>query len=99
MDEFVRVHGPKNQVSRWILRKEDLFDVRGRRLSPEELFQKFSLTEVPTEISKVEIPRGTVMRIGAVNPRKGVRSGNVVQYDLMKRPPENWFKNGRALSR
>ena len=67
VDEFVRVHGKKNQARGWIMRKEDIFDPRGRRLSPEELFQKFSLPAVPTEVSKVELPAGTLMRIGSTN--------------------------------
>lgn len=96
-EEFVRVHGPTNQPGQWIMRKEDLFDSNGRQLSPKELYQKFSLPIVPTEISDVALPNGTEIRIGIVSPRKGEPDGKTVQYDLMQKPPREWFKNRRVL--
>jgi len=100
MDGFVRVHGPKNQPGQWIMRKEQLFDASGKRLSAEELQRQFSLPQddPPTEVSDVVLPPGTEIRIGAVNPPPDGQGGSVVQYDLMKRPPQDWFRNRRAIN-
>ncbi len=60
-DSFVRVHGRDNQARSWMMRPQD---VEG--LSAKQIAEKFNLPEVPTRISRVDIPPGTPLRAGQV---------------------------------
>ncbi|MCG8542647.1 MAG: hypothetical protein MJE12_00420 [Alphaproteobacteria bacterium] len=100
LDDFVRVHRRENQPSRWIMRKKQLFDSDGRQFTPEELHIRFALPQnapPPTKVSNVEIPKGTHLRIGAVNSLPDGQGGNVIQYEILTDYDSSWFVNERDV--
>lgn len=52
-DQFVRVHGENNAARSWMMRREAI-----EGLSPQEIARKYSLPEVPTNISDINVPAG-----------------------------------------
>jgi hypothetical protein len=90
-EKFVRLHGKENQARRWIVRKEA---VAGS--SAKDLKAKYSLPEVPSEISDVKLPPGVPLRRGRVAENFGGRSG-AVQYEILTKPEDSWFLNRRTL--
>ena len=90
-NEFVRVHGPNNQVGDWLVRKES---VRG--LSPEMIRTKLSLPKLPSHVSDVHLPAGTPIRRGRIEANYGGRAG-AVQYQLLEKSKESWFSKRRPI--
>ncbi|MEW6516614.1 MAG: TadE family protein [candidate division FCPU426 bacterium] len=86
-EKFVRVHGPNNQASSWIMRKEDI-----KGLSARQIKDKYALPEIPTQISEVKVPKGTKMRTGIAGPQEGWGKGGGVQYELQNEIPDTNFK-------
>ncbi|MDR2154138.1 MAG: hypothetical protein LBE78_03805 [Burkholderiaceae bacterium] len=104
---FVRVHGGRSkQAGTWIMRAED---VAG--LTPQQMASKFSLPQVPTEITDVTLPAGIRLDASVANgispgAAKGVFTGDNgggggVQFQIQmpdsQRVPNDWFSNSRAL--
>ncbi len=90
-DQFVRVHGERNAARSWMMRREA---VQG--LSPEEIARKYSLPEIPTHISDVNVPAGTRVRTGRVADNFGGNQG-AIQYQWLGRVPEDAITNTRPL--
>ena len=98
-ESFVRVHGPNNKARAWMMKKHAIDG-----LSPKEIQRKFQLPELPTFVSDVNVPKGTKMQYGAVNPGlKGAPPANPVgrpprQYQALERLPEDSFTNTKPLT-
>ncbi len=93
-EKFVRVHtltGGAGPMGRWIIKKESI-----RGLTPLEIKNKFSLPEMPTHITEVDVPAGTRIRRGLTNSNFGGRA-NSIQYDLVTAIPGKSFSNTRKL--
>ena len=89
-ESFVRVHGPNNQARNWIMRSSDIEGLTGAQIA-----QKFNIPEVPTMISRADIPSGTKIRTGVVGPNAFGGSQGAIQYEL-RMPndsfvPSEWF--------
>jgi hypothetical protein len=50
------------------MRPEDLKDASGRRLSPQQIKDKFALEKVPKFVSDIHVPANTRLRFGAPRP-------------------------------
>ena len=87
VDSFVRVHGPDNQARSWMMRPQD---VEG--LSAQQIAEKFNLPEVPTRISRVDIPPGTPLRAGQVGRNIWGNSEGAIQFQIMvPEADDKWF--------
>jgi hypothetical protein len=63
-----------------------------------EIAAKFNIPEVPTAISRVEIPSGTPLRVGFVGPNKWGTSAGAVQFEiLLDDISKDWFRPLRKL--
>ena len=90
-DVYVRVHGETNMARSWMMKSEAI-----EGLTPMQIKSKYALPELPTFVSDVDVPAGTRIRTGTVNPVfDGV--GNATQYELLQRLPVSAFKNTRRL--
>ena len=78
IDSFVRVHGELNQPRSWMMRPQD---VEG--LSAKQIAEKFNLPEVPTRISRVDIPPGTPLRAGQAGRNIWGNSEGAIQFQIM----------------
>ncbi|WP_429069259.1 DUF637 domain-containing protein [Aeromonas dhakensis] len=86
---YVRVHGEHNKARSWMMKKEAL-----EGLTPEQIKSKYALPELPTYMSEVNVPAGTKVRTGTVNPLPAFNGiGNATQYELLQRLPESAFTN------
>ncbi|AJQ53653.1 hypothetical protein RY45_05970 [Aeromonas hydrophila] len=86
---YVRVHGEHNKARSWMMKKEAL-----EGLTPEQIKSKYALPELPTYMSEVNVPAGTKVRTGTVNPLPAYNGiGNATQYELLQRLPESAFTN------
>ena len=93
VDSFVRVHGELNQARSWMMRASD---VEG--LSANQIAEKFNLPEVPTRISRVDIPPGTPLRAGQVGRNIWGNSEGAIQFQIMvPKADEKWFHYLRDL--
>lgn len=90
-DVFVRVHGEGNSARSWMMRKEAIDG-----LSPEEIAKKYSLPDVPTHVSNVNVPAGSRIRTGRVAENFGGNEG-AIQYQWLGRVPEGAISNTRSL--
>lgn len=79
------------------MRKEDIRDVNGKLLSPLELKRRFALPHVPTHFCRVELPKGTTLRVGVTNPPSRAGGGDVVQYQILDETRLSWFKDSKFL--
>ena len=87
-ESFVRVHGPNNVARPWIMRQADI-----EGLSAAEIAKKFNIPDIPTQLSRADIPAGTKIRTGVVGPNKWGDSKGAIQYEILKEYiPESWFK-------
>ena len=93
-EEFVRVHGSDTQLGGWLVKKDAL-----RGLTPQQIQSKYALPSRPTHISDVNVPSGTRMEYGTVNPGfPGVPpSGMARQYRVLERLDSTAFRNMRIL--
>lgn len=55
-------------------------DIQG--LTPMQIQEKFALPQTPRYVGEVSLQKGSVLRMGEVNPLFG-RKGGGVQFDLM----------------
>ncbi|MFI5391793.1 MAG: hypothetical protein ACHQYQ_10560 [Bacteriovoracales bacterium] len=89
-EEFVRVHGTENRVKPWLMKAEDI-----KGLSVLEIKNKFNLPNIPSSISKVEVPIGTNMRMSMVGSNKFGEAFGAIQYEIRMPEgvdlPDNWF--------
>lgn len=92
-DQFVRVHGEDNAARSWMMKREAI-----EGLSPQEIAKKYSLPEVPTKISDVNVPAGTRIRTGKVASNFDGNEG-AVQYQWIGRVPESAITNTRYLQK
>ena len=92
-EQFVRVHvGEGNKARSWLMRREAI-----EGLTPHQIQSKYSLPELPTHVSDVEVPGGTRIRAGKINPGLNGSTGNAVQYELLETIEEANFTNTRLL--
>ena len=66
-------------------------------LSPAQIQQKFSLPQVPTQITEVNVPSGTTVRFGESGPIQGWGAGGGTQIQLMDRIPASSYVNTRSF--
>lgn len=92
--QFVRVHGSTNQIGAWVMRKSAI-----NKLTPAQIQQKYALPAAPTHVSDVNVPAGTRMEYGMVNPGfPGIPAGGRArQYRLLERISTDSFTNMRPL--
>ena len=79
------------------MRNEDIRDVNGKLLSPLELKRRFALPHVPMHFSRIELPKGTTLRVGVTNPPSRAGGGDVVQYQILGKGEKSWFKDTKFL--
>jgi filamentous hemagglutinin len=85
--KWVRVHGPDNQIRHWMMKAEDI-----KELTANEIKDKFNIPNLPTEISQVNVPEGTTIRMGLVGPNIFGNASGGVQYEiLIEKLPKEWF--------
>ena len=77
--KFVRVYDGENShlYGGWLMKAEDI-----KGLSASQIQNKFALPIMPKFVGEVTIPKGSVLRMGEVNPLFGL-SGGGTQFDLM----------------
>ena len=82
--EFVRVHGTRNPIGRFLVRKKAIAG-----MTPEEIQQFLALPQMPTHIRPVIVPEGTAMQMGrvAAQPKFGVPRPGGIQYQLLEDIP------------
>jgi hypothetical protein len=90
-DVFVRVHGSGNPSGAWMMRREAI-----NGLTPQQIASKYSLPNVPTMISDVNVPSGTRIRMGKVGANFGGGEGST-QYQLLQQIPASNFTNTQPL--
>ena len=106
--KMVRLYTPgdggSRQAGSWVAPAEDIVG-----LSAAQIASKYSLPQVPTMITDVNIPAGTTLEISIANPASpksnvGIYTGSNgggggVQYQIKTDAPLDldWFKNERAL--
>ena len=94
-DKFVRVYvdngKTNNQVASWMMRESDI-----NGLSPEQIKDKFALSQVPTHITNVNVPATQTMRASTANGILG-NGGGGVQFEVLGKPDSTWFENPRRL--
>jgi len=92
-ESFVRVHGPNNVARSWVMRESDIAG-----LSAPEIAAKFNIRDVPSQLSRVDIPAGVKVRTGIVGPNGFGNAKGAVQYEiLMPDIPESWFQPIRSF--
>lgn len=85
---FVRVHGDDNQISKWMMRANE---VDG--LTPIQIKEKFALEFVPKKMTEVNVSAGTNMRVSIAGPQpQWGTSGGGTQYELLQRISALSFK-------
>ncbi len=89
---FVRVHGEGNKASKWMMKSSEI-----EGLSAEQIKDKFALPELPTQVSDVNVPSGTKVRIGTAGKVDGWGDGGGGQVEVLQRLPEDAFTNTRNL--
>lgn len=78
-EHFVRLYrNPKGKVGQWIAKYDDI-----KRLTPKQIQEKFALPDTPTHIADVDVPKGTRLRAGTVNPIEGWGNGDGQQFDFI----------------
>lgn len=78
-EHFVRLYrNPKGKVGQWIAKYDDI-----KRLTPKQIQEKFALPDTPTHIADVDVPKGTRLRTGTVNPIEGWGNGDGQQFDFI----------------
>lgn len=96
---YVPVPGQSPQAGTWIMRAED---VAG--LTAEQIASKYSLPQIPTMMTDVNVPSGTRLSVSAANNilMGGNDGGGGVQFQILNRPTadvfSNWFTNARPLN-
>lgn len=92
--KFVRLYDGENsgQMGRWMMPESE---VSG--LTPAQIQQKFALPQAPTMVSDVNVPAGTVVRVGEAGSIPGWGSGGGTQIQLMNRIPTSAYTNPRAI--
>ena len=83
-----------NQIGRWVALYEDCIDGKGSLFSATELQSKFDLPEIPTHISKVNVPTGTELAVGIVNPGNFGGKGTGTQFYFTQNIEKTWFSGG-----
>lgn len=94
--QYVRVYntGPNSsQGGQWMMKADDI-----QGLTPQQIKSKFDLPELPTHITDVAPPQGTVIRVGTVNAENFGGNGGGTQFQLKSRIPESAFINPRPLN-
>ena len=75
------------------MRAEDL-----KKLSPKQIQERFQIPSLPTQISKVKVPKGTRVRIGAVQPGRNGRGGDVIQFEIREKNLDiKWYSETEGL--
>jgi len=96
-DQFVRVHGDDNAARPWMMKKEAIAG-----LTAEQIQRKYSLPSKPKFISDVDVPAGTRIRTGKVEPNFQLQGGGgkgATQYEwLNTRVPPAAISNTRELN-
>lgn len=82
---------PNNQTSRWMAHPETY-----RGMTAEHIRVELSLQDVPSRISEVHVPAGTLIRRGRVAANFGGNAG-AVQYELLEPIPVTCFINEQAI--
>jgi hypothetical protein len=87
---WVRVHGQANQARPWMMREVDIKDLSGKQIA-----EKFNIKDIPTMISRVDVPAGTTIRIGSVGRNSFGTAEGAIQYEI-RMPnddfvPAEWF--------
>lgn len=90
--DLVRVHGEKNQVGSWLMRRQDI-----EGLTPAQIKDKFALPSMPKYVSDVRGLEGMTARVGVAGRIDGYGSGGGVQIELLGRVNEGNFINRREL--
>lgn len=92
--KFVRLYDGENsgQMGRWMMPESE---VSG--LTPAQIQQKFALPQAPTMVSDVNVPAGTVVRVGEAGSIPGWGSGGGTQIQLMDRIPTSAYTNPRPI--
>ncbi|TCV82883.1 two-partner secretion domain-containing protein [Sulfurirhabdus autotrophica] len=86
----VRLEGTNS--GSWMMRPEDI-----EGLSAQQIKDKFALPALPSFVSDVRVPAGTRIRKGMVALPPEATGGDVVQYELFKRLPNDAISNQRPL--
>jgi hypothetical protein len=99
--EFVRLYRAEdgNMVRHWIVRKDAITRADGTFLSPAEIKVKLSLTEEPTHVVDVLIPKGEKVNIGPVKRNFDGTEGET-QFEFgraIETLKEDWFRFAREL--
>ncbi len=87
-DSFVRVHGKNNAARPWMMRASEI-----EGLSAQEIKDKFSIPELPTHISDVNVPAGTNIRVGVAAKVEGWGKGGGTQVEVLDRVQDDWITN------
>ena len=85
--QFVRVYSDNNNpIGKWFMSEEDITD-----LSALEIQSKYAIPTTPTNYVKINLPAGTVVRVGIANELYGYPGGGI-QFDAYKTwLEEQWF--------
>lgn len=88
---FVRLHGQRNQVGRWMMTVEDYKNLIS---DPNSFKEIFTLPSLPNQASLVKIPKGTTIWKGQVAGNKWGSGGGIqIQVDNFSNieDVEDWF--------
>jgi len=94
-EKFVRLYDGENsaQTGRWMMPESEI-----KGLTPEQVRDKFALPEIPTQITDVNVPAGTVIRVGEAGPIPGWGNGGGTQVQLTgPRIPTGSYTNPRSF--
>lgn len=92
--KYVRLYDGENsgQVGRWIMPESEISG-----LTPQQIQDKFALPQIPTQITEVNVPSGTIVRIGEAGDVPGWGRGGGIQIQLMDRIPIGSYVNQRPF--
>ncbi|MCX5781288.1 MAG: hemagglutinin repeat-containing protein [Elusimicrobia bacterium] len=99
-EKYVRLHGEDNQANEWLVKESEITRSDGTLMSPEEIKNILSLPSIPTKISDVAVPDGTMVRKGTAagvpewNTKGGGEQHEILDVDEIK---ASWFTNERGL--
>ena len=90
--QLVRVSTRANVEGGWLARAKDI-----EGLNAEQIAQKLNLTYTPTVVSDVNVPAGTRLQVGEINPQVGGPNTHTLQYRLLSDIPNSSYTNTRSL--
>ncbi len=92
-EQFVRVYSENSsQFGEWIMRKEAIAG-----LTPQQIMTKYNLKYLPTHVTDVAVPAGTLLEMGRVGANALGKTQGAIQYSLKETLPRTLFTKPRVL--